>query len=134
MKLKALALAAALALMTAAAAEGPLPRDVDIDLFPMNANINYAHMKQVLADPAAYAGKTLCVRGKLSYSEAAGIPMIILCDASGCCEITLRFDPAQPMTWPDDYPPLYADVAVAGTLTLEDNQVRLTGARLVEGE
>lgn len=93
---------------------------IDIDLSEVNDNLNYAQMKQVMADPQAYAGRTMCVRGKFSYSEATGRSMIVLCDASGCCEITLQFL-LDGMTYPDDFPPLYTDVAVTGRLEVLDD-------------
>lgn len=115
-----LAMVMALTLMAAAAlCEAPTRSGLDLDLSTMNNNINYAQMKQVMNDPAAYAGQTICVKGKFSYSEATGRSAIILCDASGCCEISLQFL-LPGMTYPDDFPPLYTDVAVTGRLEVLD--------------
>lgn len=122
---KLFALIFALALLANAVPAGATDAPpVDVDLSEMNDNINYAHMKQIVNDPESYAGKTICVKGKLSYSEATGLGMIILCDASGCCEIALPFSPADAMAYPDDYPPLYADIAVTGRLEIADDMGR----------
>ena len=119
--MKKLAVAFAVALMLlvpflAGFAEETQITEIDMDLSAMNANINYAQMVQVLNNPSAFAGKTICVKGKFNYSEASGRAKIIFSDAAGCCEIAMEFVPGTVMNYPEDYPALYTDIVVVGRL------------------
>ncbi|MBR0217814.1 MAG: hypothetical protein IJQ33_01220 [Clostridia bacterium] len=83
---------------------------VDMDLSACNRAMTYAQMMQVYRAPEDYAGKLFCLKGKFNYSSLHDQAMIIFSDRAGCCEIAFPFQPAQALTYPDDYPPLYADI------------------------
>lgn len=36
--------------------------------------------------------------------------------STGCCDVTVFFQPSQTLTCPDDYPPLYADILLTARL------------------
>ena len=73
-----------------------------------------AEVRLAMADPAAYEGQWMRVRGTFNYGEATGRATVILCDNTACCELGLQFVPAGEVVYPDDYPPLYADIVVTG--------------------
>ena len=79
---------------------------IDVDLSACNRGITYAQMTQVCRSPEDYDGQLFRVKGKFNYSQTNDIARIIFSDNTGCCEIALVFQPAQPLRFPDDYPPL----------------------------
>ncbi len=92
---------------------------VDLDLSAANRAITYAQMIQVCNSPADYDGMIFRVKGKFNYSELHNLARIIFSDNTGCCELALVFQPAQALTYPDDYPPLYGDIVMTARLTAD---------------
>ena len=90
------------------------PAGVDLDLSVMPASIAYAQMTAMQREPEAYIGQTLRVAGIFNYSEARQRGVVIVADSSGCCETSLDFICAEPISWPDDCPELYARIVLVG--------------------
>lgn len=100
----------------AAAGEG---QTVDMDLSAFSRGVTYAQMTQVCRAPEEYDGKIFRLRGRFSYSPANDLARIIFGDSTGCCEIALVFRPAQPLRYPEDYPPLWSDIMITARLTVD---------------
>ncbi len=83
---------------------------IDLDLSECNKAITCAQLVQALNAPEQWVGKVFRVNGQFNYSEKLSQPRIIFTDNSGCCELALDFQPAEALTYPQDYPPLYARV------------------------
>lgn len=81
-----------------------------MDLSACNRAMTYAQMMQVCRTPEDYDGKLFRLNGKFNYSQLYEQAKIIIGDTAGCCEIALVFQPSQALTYPDDYPPLYANI------------------------
>ena len=94
---------------------------VDMDLTAFNRGITYAQMIQVCNAPESYDGKTFRVKGIFNYSESKGTARIIFSDSTGCCELAMMFIPAQPLEYPDDYPPLYSDIVITAKLAVDSS-------------
>ena len=71
-------------------------------------------MIQVCRAPEDYDGKLFRLNGKFNYSQLHEQAKIIISDNAGCCEIALVFQTSQALTYPDDYPPLYANILLTG--------------------
>ncbi len=104
--------------LAAAGAETAEPV-VDMDLSALSRGVVYAQMTQVCRTPEAYDGKLFRLRGRFNYSEANELARIIFSDNTGCCELALVFQPAQPLRFPDDYPPLWGDILIIARLTVD---------------
>ncbi len=92
---------------------------VDLDLSACSRGVIYAQMTQVCRAPAGYDGMLFRVKGKFNYSEKNELARIIFSDSTGCCEIALVFEPARELRFPDDYPPLWADILITARLTAD---------------
>ena len=110
-----LAMALWAALLCAASGE----QTVDVDLSACNRKMTFAQMKQVYNFPQDYAGKLFRLNGQFCYSQLYGQAKIIICDTTGCCDVTVFFQPSQALTYPDDYPPLYADILLTARLGVD---------------
>ena len=104
--------------LAAAGAEAAEPA-VDVDLSAFSRGVTYAQMTQVCRTPGEYDGKVFRLRGKFNHSEANDLARIIFSDNTGCCEIALVFQSAQPLRFPDDYPPLWGDIMITARLTVD---------------
>ncbi len=107
------------ALLLASPAAVWAEQTVDMDLSALSWGVTYAQMTQVCRTPGEYDGQVFRMRGKFNYSEATGLARIIFSDNTGCCEIALVFQPAQPLRFPDDYPPLWGDILITARLTVD---------------
>lgn len=92
---------------------------VDMDLSSFNRIMTYAQMQQVIRDPEAYENRIFRLNGKFNYAQTSGLAKIIISDNAGCCEICMVFLPASDLVFPDDYPPLYADITITGRLAVD---------------
>ena len=90
------------------------PVEVDLDLSEMPASIAYAQMTAIQREPEVYIGQTLRIAGIFNYSEARQKGVVIVADRSGCCETSLDFICAEPVSYPDDYPELYSRFVLVG--------------------
>ncbi len=104
--------------LAAAGAETEEPA-INMDLSAFSRGVTYAQMTQVCCAPGAYDGMLFRLRGRFNYSEANGLARIIFSDNTGCCELALVFQPAQPLRFPDDYPPLWGDILITARLTVD---------------
>ncbi len=94
---------------------------IDIDLSACNRGITYAQMMQVCKSPEDYDGKLFRVRGTFNYSQTNELARIIFSDNTGCCEIAFVFQPAAPLVFPDDYPPLWGKIMITARLTVDSS-------------
>ncbi len=92
---------------------------IDMDLSTCNRGITYVQMIQVCRSPEDYDGQLFRVKGKFNYSQTNDLARIIFSDNTGCCEIALVFQSAQPLRFPDDYPPLWGDIMITARLTVD---------------
>ena len=99
---------------------------VDVDLSACNRGITYAQMIQVCNAPEEYDGKTFHLKGKFNYAETLGLAKIIFSDNSGCCELAMPFDPAEPLAFLDDFPPLYSDITLTARLMVDRSAPELS--------
>jgi hypothetical protein len=93
-------------------------QDIDVDMSACNQKITYSQMLLILKSPEQYDGKLFRARGKFNYSQVRQLPRIIFSDPSGCCEVALEVEPAQPLRFPEDYPPLWGDMMITARLVL----------------
>ena len=92
---------------------------IDVDLSACSRGITYAQMMQVCRSPEDYDGQVFRVKGKFNCSQTNDLARIIFSDNTGCCEIALVFQSAQPLRFPDDYPPLWGDIMITARLTVD---------------
>ncbi len=108
-----------LTLVLPIAAEPESKPTVDIDLSAFNRGMVYAQMSSVLRAPELYEGKVFRVKGQFNYSEKRQTATLIFVDSAGCCEVSLAVRSDQLLSYPEDYPPLYAQATVTGRLTFD---------------
>ncbi len=99
---------------------------VDFDLSTVNRAITYAQMIQICNAPENYDGKVFRLNGKFNYSETKGLARIIFSDNSGCCELAMMFSPAEPLEYPNDYPPLYSDITITARLIVDQSDPEIS--------
>lgn len=93
--------------------------DVDYDLTSMSSDMVYATVYQMMVDPDAYIGKTLCMDGLYyaAYDEVSKkyYHYCLIQDAAACCAQGLEFvwgDGSH--VYPDEYPKENEEVRVQG--------------------
>ena len=93
---------------------------MDYDLTEMNADMVYATVYDMMANPSAYRGKTVRVEGPCyhSYYDVTDKDYfaVIIKDATACCAQGIEFvwDDGSHV-YPDEYPANGVDVVVTGT-------------------
>ena len=95
-------------------AESP---EADLDLAVLSGNLLTDRITEIRDDPAAYAGKTVRIRGQYYASSADAEvqrSLIVVCTTSSCVEVGLRLAPAEDteLAWPD----INREIEVLGTL------------------
>lgn len=116
----------------------PAYEQVDIDLTSMNADMVYATVYDMMADPAAYEGKTVRMTGPYYYTyyepTAAIYYYVLIKDAMACCSQGLEFVWGDGSHALDEYPENGTEVVVTGTFKPyregETLYVHLVGASL----
>ena len=96
---------------------------IDMDLASSNRMMTYAQMLQVFRSPETFEGQIFRLKGKFNYSQVKEQAKIIFSDNAGCCEISMAFQPDADLVYPDDYPPLYADIMITGRLTIDKDDL-----------
>ena len=96
---------------------------IDMDLASSNRMMTYAQMLQVSRSPETFEGQIFRLKGKFNYSQTKEQAKIIFSDNAGCCEISMAFHPDDDLVYPDDYPPLYADIMITGCLTIDKDDL-----------
>lgn len=115
-----------LILISVFAAVGSAETAVDLDLSACNRSITYAQVVQVCNAPEGYDGKVFRLTGKFNYSEKLDTARIIFSDSAGCCELALPFAPAEALSYPEDYPPLYSNITITARLAADPSDPELS--------
>ena len=93
--------------------------DIDIDLTGLNANMLYAQVYEMTADPDKYVGKTVRAKGTFAYTTDPGTGgeyfAVFIADAAACCQQGLEFRRDGEYSYPDDYPEVNDPITVTGT-------------------
>ena len=106
--------------MTPEAAEEPTDayENIDIDLTVMSSTMVYSQVSEIMADPDAYVGKIMKMKGLLTvfHSEETGKYYFgcLIQDATACCAQGIEFELAGDYQYPDDYPPENTEITVVG--------------------
>lgn len=106
--------------MTPEAAEEPADayENIDIDLTVMSSTMVYSQVSEIMADPDAYVGKIMKMKGLLTvfHSEETGKYYFgcLIQDATACCAQGIEFELAGDYQYPDDYPPENTEITVVG--------------------
>ncbi|MBR3344340.1 MAG: hypothetical protein IKG34_09100 [Solobacterium sp.] len=106
--------------MTPEAAEEPADayENIDIDLTVMSSTMVYSQVSEIMADPDAYVGKIMKMKGLLTvfHSEETGKYYFgcLIQDATACCAQGIEFELAGDYQYPDDYPPENTVITVVG--------------------
>ena len=106
--------------MTPEAAEEPADayENIDIDLTVMSSTMIYSQVSEIMADPDAYVGKIMKMKGLLTvfHSEETGKYYFgcLIQDATACCAQGIEFELAGDYQYPDDYPPENTEITVVG--------------------
>ena len=90
---------------------------VDVDLTALNSTMVYGEIYNILTNANKYKGKTIKMNGPYyAYCNEKGIyqHLIIIEDASACCQQGLEFRWNGEHIYPDDYPEDNARVEVTG--------------------
>ena len=97
---------------------------IDLDLSEMSGTVVYAQVYDMMAEPEAYLGSRVRVKGRLSYyrDEESGKEYFaaVIADATACCAQGIEFVWAGTHRYPDDYPPLDTEVTVTGVFDTYD--------------
>ncbi len=100
--------------------------DVDIDLTKMSSDMVYASCYNITAQPSQYIGKTVRMRGTVSYytdsQTGKTYAAVVIADATACCSQGIEFELTGDLTCPEGYPAEGTEVTISGTLeTYEEN-------------
>lgn len=89
---------------------------VDVDLTKMSATMIYSEVYNMLSVPDDYLGKTVRMSGMFQVYEGDGrnYYVVIIPDATACCQQGMEFVLAGNPVYPDDYPAAGTDVTVTG--------------------
>lgn len=92
--------------------------NIDIDLTVMSSTMVYSQVSEIMADPDAYVGKIMKMKGLLTvfHSEETGKYYFgcLIQDATACCAQGIEFELAGDYQYPDDYPPENTEITVVG--------------------
>ncbi len=91
---------------------------IDIDLTVMSATMVYSQVSDIMADPDAYVGKIVKMKGLLTvfHSEESNKDYFgcLIQDATACCAQGIEFELAGDYQYPEDYPPENTEITVVG--------------------
>ena len=94
--------------------------DVDIDLTEMSNDMVYASCYNITAQPSQYIGKTVRMRGTVSYYTDSQTnktyATVVVTDSTGCCTQGIEFELSGDLTCPEGYPAAGTEVTISGTL------------------
>ena len=90
--------------------------NVDVDLTKMSATMVYSEVYNMMALPDNYLGKTVRMKGQFQVYEGEGrnYYVVLIADATACCQQGMEFVLAGDCTYPDDYPAAGTEVTVTG--------------------
>ncbi len=112
----------------------------DIDFTKFSSVMLYSGVFNILANPSAYLGKTIKIRGQFDWArdENTGKTFfgVIVSDASACCSTGFDFVLKDSYSFPSDYPKRGNTITVLGKLERykegEDTYFHLVDADLVK--
>ncbi len=92
--------------------------EIDIDLTPLDGNMVYAQVYDMMFNGDSYMDKVVKVNGVFGYyqDETTGEEFfgVVIKDATACCSQGIEFVLDGEHSYPDDYPPLGAEITVTG--------------------
>ena len=90
--------------------------NVDVDLTKMSATMVYSEVYNMMVVPDDYLGKTVRMSGQFQVYEGEGrnYYVVLIADATACCQQGMEFVLAGDYSWPDDYPAAGTEVTVTG--------------------
>lgn len=99
--------------------------EYDVDLTALSSTMVYSEVYNMMVTPEDYIGKTVKMNGQFALYQGYGEDeqpdpdaiyyACIIADATACCSQGLEFVLEGDYTYPDDYPELGSEIAVAGT-------------------
>ncbi len=98
---------------------------VDLDLTQLSSTMVYAQIYDMICSPDSYMGKTVRIKGFFTVFED-GDKLYYACvvqDATACCAQGLEFEPADDLSYPEDFPALDEEITVSGTFDSYQQQV-----------
>lgn len=118
------------------AASASADRPVDLDLTAISGTVVYSQVYDMMAEPEAYMGQKIRMRGSLSYFQDPDTMQeyfaAIIADATACCAQGIEFVCKDERSYPQDYPPLDTEITVTGTFNTyyegESMYIQLTDA------
>ena len=89
---------------------------VDVDLTKMSATMVYSEVYNMMSLPDNYLGKTVRMSGQFQVYEGDGrnYYVVLIADATACCQQGMEFVLAGDYAYPDDYPAAGTEVTVTG--------------------
>lgn len=93
--------------------------NIDVDLTTMSSTMVYGEVFDIMANPDAYIGKTIKLRGQYfaTFYEPTGkyYHSVVIQDATACCSQGIEFVWDQDRhVYPDEYPPDGTEVEITG--------------------
>ncbi len=117
---------------------GDVNGSYDIDLTQLSSTMVYSEVQGMMTTPKDFTGKTVKMRGafRVYQDEATGNTYYacVIADATACCAHGIEFRLAKSLKYPEEYPPLYTIITVAGTFGTysegENSYCQLTNANM----
>ena len=93
--------------------------DVDVDLTKLSSSMVYGQVYDMVYSSDDYVGKKVRAKGNFSYYKDTETGKeyfaVLIKDATACCSQGIEFVlPDKDAVYPDDYPPLNAEITVEG--------------------
>ncbi|MBQ8966678.1 hypothetical protein [Ruminococcus sp.] len=92
--------------------------DIDIDLTSLDANMLYAQVYAMTAEPEKYVGKKVRATGTFAHTQdpnGSDYFAVFIADAAACCQQGLEFRREGEFSYPEDYPEVNEPITVTGT-------------------
>ena len=109
------------------AAQFQLEEGLDLDLTKLSSTMVYSEVFNMRYEPEEYYGMRVRISGLFSaYPNPETGEYYYNCiipDATACCSQGLQFFPADPLTYPDDFPQNGATVTLQGTFSLDEQNL-----------
>ncbi len=95
--------------------------DLDVDLTQMSSTMIYSTVSNMMLYPDVYANQKIKIRGTYRpfHDDMTGkdYTVLIIPDATACCEQGMEFTLAGEHKFPDDYPDEGQYITITGTFT-----------------
>jgi hypothetical protein len=94
---------------------------IDVDMTKLSSTMAFAELYNIMVNADDYLGKTVKIRGSynamLSDLTNQYCHLVIIGDATSCCEIGIEFVWNGSHEYPEDYPEVYKRIEVVGVLS-----------------